>query len=249
MKYTYVANWKMNLTYNQSIAFCTTYKHELESLHKHTSGIILCPSFIALAPIAELFKNSTITIGAQNCSEHQNGSFTGEISAQSLAQVGITHCFVGHSERRILFNETTDVIIKKIELLLRYNITPIICIGETKEHFNKKATFTVLTEQLRTIIDVFLHHENKNIMIAYEPIWSIGSGIIPEETYLQEIFMWLSKLLLSQLPGKEIQLFYGGSVNEKNIHQLKNISYIDGFLIGGASTDFTKFAAIVTEQL
>jgi len=244
MKYTYVANWKMNLTYNESISFCTN-KQQLKQLGSNAAQVILCPSFVALAPIVEMLKNSSVFIGAQNCSEYEKGAYTGEVSAQSLSEVGITHCIVGHSERRILYSETTETLVKKIDLLHRYNITPIICVGETKDHFTNKATFTVLTEQLKPIIKNVEQQKNKVLIIAYEPIWSIGTGIVPENTYLEEVFAWITKLLHSQLPEHAIQLLYGGSITATNIKQLKSIQNINGFLIGGASTDFKEFESII----
>jgi triosephosphate isomerase (TIM) len=246
-KYIYVANWKMNLSFNQSIAFCTSNQNALQQLAEHAE-IILCPSFDALAPITEIFKGSSVAIGAQNCSEHALGSYTGEVSALSLAEIGIQYCIVGHSERRIQYNETTEKIIQKIYLLYAANITPILCIGETHQDFINSKTCNVLTEQLTPVITAICEQEEKHkkIIIAYEPVWAIGTGIIPEQEQLMAIFSWLAEYTHTQLPDYEIQLLYGGSVNETNIVQLKNIPPINGFLIGGASTDFEQLKKIIT---
>src|SRR6266404_3252729 len=167
MKYLYVANWKMNLSFQQSINFCTHNSDALQKLAT-TADIVLCPSFDALAPITQYFKNSSIAIGAQNCSEHKSGAYTGEVSAQSLAEIGIKYCIVGHSEQRIYHHETTESITKKIELLYANNITPIICIGETQQEFENNQTLMVLTEQLKPI---FLGtNVPSNVIIAYEPV-------------------------------------------------------------------------------
>lgn len=243
MKHLYVANWKMNMTYRKSLDFCIHNKNQLLALAQ-TADIVLCPSFIVLQSIAEIFKNTPISISAQNCSEYEAGSYTGEVSAQSLAEIDIKYCIIGHSERRIHFGETTEIIVKKVNLLLNNNIQPIICIGETQEHFVNKATFTVLSEQLKPIVEN-IQQTNKPIIIAYEPIWSIGTGIIPENIYLEEVFAWITKLVHIHAPGTTMQLLYGGSVTDKNITKLKNIANINGFLIGGASTDFEQFAEIV----
>jgi triosephosphate isomerase len=247
MKYTYVANWKMNLTFNQSINFCTTNHTSLQQLAK-TAEIVLCPSYDAIAPIAEIFKHTSITIGAQNCSEHALGAYTGEVSALSLAEIGIQYCIVGHSERRIQHNETTEKIIQKIYLLYAANITPILCIGETHEDFINSKTCNVLTEQLKPVCDAIRQQEEKNkkIIIAYEPIFSIGTGIIPEQQHLISVFAWLTDIVHTQLPDYDIQLLYGGSVNPNNITELKQIPPINGFLIGGASTDSEQFKKIIT---
>lgn len=246
MKQLYVANWKMNMSFKQSIDFCT---NNLEQLHALTNEaeIVLCPSFVVLAPMIEILKNSAIGIGAQNCSQYEIGSYTGEVSTQSLTEIGVKYCIIGHSERRIHFGETTEIVVEKVNLLLCHNIQPIICIGETKEHFVNKATLTVLTEQLKPILEN-MAHTNKPIIIAYEPVWSIGTGIIPENTYLQEVFNWLAKLLEQELSNCTFQLLYGGSVNTTNIYQLKTIPNINGFLIGSASTDFEQFSEIVQQK-
>ncbi len=244
MKPLYIANWKMNMSFGNSVNFCLNNLKQLQIL-TNNAEIVLCPSFIALAPMIEILKNSSIKIGAQNCSHYESGSYTGEISAQSLAEIGVTYCFVGHSERRIYFGETTDVIIEKANLLLQNNIQPIICIGETQEHFKTKATLTVLKEQLNPILEN-ISATNMRLIIAYEPIWSIGNGIIPENSYLEEVFAWIRKIIGSHAPDYTPQLLYGGSVNEKNIAQLKKIARIDGFLIGNASTHFEQFFSIIT---
>lgn len=243
MKYTYIANWKMNLSYHESINYCIQNRNQLQALSEF-AHIILCPSFVGLAPIIEVFKNTPISIGAQNCSEFASGSYTGEISAQSLAEIGATQCFVGHSERRMYFGETTDIIIKKINLLLDNNIQPIICVGETQEQYEAKATLTVLAEQLKPIMEN-IKKTPTPLIIAYEPMWSIGTGIAPENSYLEEVFAWMRKIIEMYSREHTAQLFYGGSVTEKNIAQLKTISTIDGFLVGKASTDFKQFSDII----
>jgi triosephosphate isomerase len=232
----------MNLDYRESINYCLNYRDQLKKLSQ-TAHIILCPSFVALSPAIEILKNSNIFIGAQNCSEYTSGSYTGEISAQSLAEIGVKYCFVGHSERRIYFGETTDTIIKKINLLLYNNIQPIICIGETQEQYEAKATLTVLAEQLKPIMEN-ISHKNM-LLIGYEPIWSIGTSSTPENSYLEEVFEWIKKIIELYTSEHKIQLFYGGSVSEKNIAQLKKIPNIDGFLVGSASTDFEKFSTVI----
>lgn len=250
MRYLYVANWKMNMSVSKSINFCSQNYDTLKQL-SHAADIVLCPSFIALMPIIETVKNNTIAIGAQNCSEHSLGAYTGEVSALSLTEVGVTYCIVGHSERRLYYNETTDKIIKKIYLLYAANILPIICIGETHEDFVNKNTYTVLTEQLEPIITAIAQQQehSKHLIIAYEPVWSIGTDIIPTPQQLTTIFTWILEQIKLHLPEHTIQLLYGGSVSPTNISQLKTIPHINGFLIGGASTDFESLAKIITSIL
>jgi len=191
MKYLYVANWKMNLSFDESINFCTNNNNVLQQPSNSAAKIIICPSFIALAPLATLLKNSPIAIGAQNCSEYASGAYTGEVSALSLAEIGVTHCIVGHSERRMYYDETTEKIINKIKLLYANNIIPIICIGETHKDFLSNQTFTTLTQQLDPILKTLPKDRQKHIIIAYEPVWSIGTGLIPTQEQLTKVFTWI----------------------------------------------------------
>ena len=151
MNFLYVANWKMYLSFDESINFCLQNYARLEKLF-HNADIIICPSFVALTSIIKIFKNSTISIGAQNCSEHISGPYTGQISARMLAQAKVKYCLVGHSEQRIDFQETANTISKKIKLLYQENIQPIICIGEIEKQQNNYATYTILEQQLEPII-------------------------------------------------------------------------------------------------
>jgi triosephosphate isomerase len=247
MKYIYIANWKMNLSFKQSIAFCTDNAKALNDLAHDTAGIILCPSFDALANIANIFNTSSIAIGAQNCSEYNLGAYTGQVSAASLADINIKYCIVGHSEQRIYFHETTEQIIEKIELLFANNITPIICFGETQQDYQNKKTKIVLQDQLNPIIKTVAQHKNKSTIFAYEPVWSIGTGIIPTHTELTSIFTWIADTLHQQLPHHTYHLVYGGSVSVDNITMLKQIPHIDGFLIGNASTQFEDFKKIICQ--
>lgn len=246
-KYIYVANWKMNLSFNQTINFCTTNNNALQQLTS-TADIVVCPSFDALAPISNLYKNTNIMIGAQNCSEYALGAYTGEVSPLSLAEIGVKYCIVGHSERRIHYGETTEQIIKKIYLLYATNILPIICIGETHNDFIEQKTFIVLEQQLQPILAAIAEQEQKknHIIIAYEPIWAIGTNTVPEEKQLINVFTHITNLVHTHLPQHTMQLLYGGSVNQNNSAQLKKIPHINGFLIGGASTQFDQFKNIIT---
>lgn len=248
MKYLYVANWKMNMSFEKSITFCAQNYNRLISLSA-TADIVICPSFIALKSIIEIFKNSIIAIGAQNCSQYAIGPYTGEIAAQSLKEIGVAYCIVGHSERRIHYGETSEVIAKKVVLLCENNIQPIICIGETEMECNQQKIFTVLTQQIEQCIKI-IHNMPccaNRVIIAYEPVWSIGTGIILKQEQLEKIFTWLAELLYAQLPNYSIQLLYGGSVSSINVSQLKTIRQIDGFLVGGASLNFESFSKIITQ--
>lgn len=247
MPFLYVANWKMNLPYNQAVAWSKNLP-ELTKFVDSEKKIVLCPSFDALYQIAQAVKESPIAIGAQNCSRHHAGAYTGEVAAQSLADLGCTYCIVGHSERRQQYNETDIEVAAKVERLLEVDIQPIICIGETKEQYQALETKHVLEKQLDFIMDVLNQMSNlrPQICIAYEPIWSIGTGLVADPDYLTDIFVWLDQLIKDECPDTQAQLLYGGSVTPENAAHLRSIAVIQGFLIGGASIDFQKLKNIVS---
>ncbi len=246
MNYLFVGNWKMNMHFKKAINFVKYNIDELTSLGSNKNkSIILCPSFVALPGLIDLLQKTNISIGAQNCSQHNKGAYTGEVSAQSLAELGCQYCIVGHSEQRKYFTETNEMVAQKVAQLCEHNIQPIICIGETKEEFESKQVYEILAKQLTPVLKALKTFKTLSIIIAYEPVWSIGTGIIPEYYYLEQVFSWLTKHIKKQLPDAKLQLLYGGSVNEHNITDLKQILHINGFLIGGASTDFQKLKKIV----
>lgn len=235
----YVANWKMQLPYTKAVEFARDNKHNFINLAKQSNAaLVLCPSFDALSSIATLFNDNTILIGAQNCAPYPVGAYTGEVSVQSLQEIGCRYCIVGHSERRTYFHETDELIAQKIKLLQAHNIAPIVCIGETKEQHAKKEIHAVLRAQLEAV-EPFEH-----IIIAYEPVWAIGTGIPATTSYIQEIFDWIAQECEKHI-GAHYTLLYGGSVNGENAKELKAISGLGGFLIGNASLDFQKFQNIV----
>ena len=270
MNYLFVANWKMNMHFSKAINFVKDNIAALRSIGEgNENKLILCPSLIALSSMITPLSKINVSIGAQNCSQHKQGAFTGEVSAQSLAELGCQYCIIGHSERRTYFGETNEMVAEKVARLYEHNIQPIICIGETKKEFENKQVYEVLTSQLAPILKVLKtiynlrqasvfadeqgereklqiqDKEYEQLIIAYEPVWSIGTGIIPEYTYLEQVFIWLGEHIKKHLTDTKLQLLYGGSVNEDNIADLKQILYINGFLIGGASTDFQKLKKIV----
>ena len=235
----FIANWKMYLTFEQSITFIEHHVSDLKKLNTETTQTIICPSSVTLGSIAQ--KAETLNIGAQTCSEHEQGAYTGEISAQSLSQIGCSHCIIGHSERRKAFCESNEAIARKAQQLLNNMISPIICIGEQEEDYKARKTFEILSEQLNPVLQL-IKHAKVPVFIAYEPVWSIGTGIVPDNTYLQEVFEWLGKQMPSEITT---HLIYGGSVMAENAQEIMKLELLDGFLIGGASTDFQKFKNIV----
>lgn len=226
----YIANWKIYLSYNESLEWLVKNKTVLAEL-SNKKKLVICPDFSVLASAHA--QNPELTFGAQNCANELRGAETGDVSAQSLAQIGVTYCIIGHSEQRAHYNNAHTVYIKKLTCLNASNITPIFCIGERHEERNR--IYEVLEHQLAPVLQ-----NNKKLILAYEPVWAIGSDTTPTNSELEEIVEWIKKATNNQYP-----VLYGGSVNSETIEILSKISVIDGFLIGKASTDFQELKKIV----
>lgn len=241
----FIANWKMEKSFAQSIDDCATHTKELKQLSaQQDTEIVLCPSFPALYTINEMLADTMVHLGAQTCSPHASGAYTGQVSAQSLQEIGCSYCIVGHSEQRQYQGVTDQEVADAAYQLCEQRIEPIICIGETKDQFQKKEGMKVVEQQLDPVLSK-LKNTQQPITIAYEPVWAIGTGQIPESDYLTTIFQHLSTIL-SDTHSEPWRLIYGGSVSEKTIGSFKNIPTLSGFLIGGASLDFQKFEKIVS---
>lgn len=210
-----VLNNKSNLTKDEFI----NYINELENINID-SKFIVCPSTINIP----MFETKKIILGAQNVSKAEQGPHTGEINASQLASYNVKYCIVGHSERRLEQNETNKDINKKIKRLQKENIIPILCIGETKEERKNKSYKRVLSKEIReALINI---KDVEKIVIAYEPIYSIGTGMTPTKEEIEEVIKYIKK----KLPTNKV--LYGGSVNNSNKKMLQNIKDLDGYLIG-----------------
>ena len=242
-KYKYfVANWKMfgDIKTLNSLNKVVKFS-KLRKFSK--SKIIYCPPYTLLYSFVQKLKKTNISVGAQNCHQSNiNGPFTGYINSKMIKNLGCSHVIIGHSENRI--NGDNNVLInKKIKSSLNNNLQILLCIGETLKEKKTKKTKIVLTNQitngLKNIKNI------KNIVFAYEPVWSIGTGIIPKKDELLNNIVFLKKLLKKKFKSKNPKVLYGGSVNSKNINELRQINQIDGFLIGGASQNSNKFIDII----
>ena len=233
----FIANWKMFGVLN-SLNSLHKVLNFFKTFKKNKSvKIIYCPPNTLIRPMTKKLKNSNIDVGAQNCHENDNyGAFTGSVNSIMLKSVGAKFVIIGHSENRQL-GETNKLINLKIKSALRSGLKVIFCIGETLKDKRKKVTKKVLKNQLNLGLNKIKY--NKNILIAYEPVWSIGTGLIPKSKELFETINFIKKRM------KNYKVLYGGSVNSKNISQLKSINNIDGYLIGGASQDPKKFIDII----
>ena len=227
------ANWKMN----GSEELMKEFSQLTRSKHNE---IIICPPFTLLDSAKTLLPNF-IKIGAQNCSEEDRGPFTGEISASMLKEKSVSHVLVGHSERRTLFKETNDVVFKKVRAAIKSKLTPIVCIGETLSEKKANKTLQVIDDQINGSLAKIDPHEQ--VIVAYEPVWAIGTGLTPDENEIKETHLYI-KTKLDQHFNADTPILYGGSANAENCSQIISIDNVGGLLVGGASLKKNDFSAI-----
>ena len=238
-KYMYfIANWKMFGDLRTLNSLDSVIKFSKNN--KNTKfRIIYCPPNILIRPLSKRLKKTNLEVGAQNCHEDENyGAFTGHVNSKMLKNVGAKYVILGHSENR-QSGETDKLINLKIKSAIKSKLKVIFCIGETLSEKRKKRTNKVLAKQITNGLKSI--KDTSNIIIAYEPVWSIGTGLIPKSDDLLNSISFIKNKFLKKTP----KVLYGGSVNAKNIAQLKDISVIDGFLIGGASQSSKKFIDII----
>ena len=230
-----VANWKLN----GSNDFLEAYFEELDlkNLNSDVCGVICPPVTFIQNCYSKLF---SLYLGAQDCSKFIEGAYTGEISASMLKEKNCSFCIVGHSERRLIFNEHNEDIKVKAEQLLEENIIPIICIGETLKQKKMNKTHEVLKEQV--VNSLPQKSSNESVVIAYEPIWAIGTGMTPSLEEINNIHEYLKKDIKVI---ESYKILYGGSVNSKNANEIMNLEYVDGVLVGGASLKADQFSEIL----
>ena len=215
--------------------------------------VVVCPTFTEIAQVAEILKGKKIKLGAQDCFWENSGEFTGEVSPKFLKEYGVEYVIVGHSERRQYVHATNEMVNEKIKALIEVGITPIMCIGETFEQRQEGEKDAILiTELTHGLKDVWLN-KSTNLVIAYEPIWMIGSGqeIDPtevEHTH-QVIKHTLNDIFPDSMVDEQIKIIYGGSVNPENITEFVEQSAVDGALVGGASLDAAKFSAVIAGSI
>ena len=240
-------NWKMHKTIGESVDFALRLNKELAERSADTD-VIIAPPFIALRPVAEAISSSVIHLAAQNLHDKTEGAFTGEVSARMLADAGCEYVIVGHSERRILFGEKDDFICRKLRAALSAGLRPIFCIGETSEERDAGKTLAVLGRQLKGGLNNFTAHDMGRVVIAYEPVWAIGTGKTATPEAAQEAHRFV-RTAMERAFGKDISsvlpIIYGGSVNPGNIGDLMAEPDIDGALVGGASLDIESFTGII----
>lgn len=234
-------NWKMHKTPIEGKSFINSVVESLSEVEN--TNIVFCPPFTGLS---NLNIKPPFHLGAQNCYYKDSGAFTGEISLDMLIECGVKYIIVGHSERRHIFNEGNELIRKKIEKVIYAGISPIFCIGETLEDRNNEKAYDVIEEQLESGLKGI--KSINNIVIAYEPVWAIGTGLTASIEKIKDMHSYIRKILnklYNNINIDNIPIIYGGSVNSKNADELISIKSVNGFLIGGASLDVVKFIDIV----
>ena len=240
-KYMYfIANWKMFGTLNSLNSLHKVVKFFKTFKKNKALKIIYCPPNTLIRPMYKKLKNSHLIVGAQNCHKNETfGALTGYVNSYMLKNVGAKYVIIGHSENRRA-GETNKLINLKIKSALKSRLKVILCIGETLQEKRKKVTKQILKKQIRLGLNKIKNRSD--ILIAYEPVWSIGTGLIPKSNELYETINFIKKNY------KKYKVLYGGSVNPKNINQLKLINNIDGYLIGGASQNSNKFIDIIKKS-
>ena len=237
-----IANWKLNGSTEFNDQWAKDFFRNFSSLNPESIGI--APASIYIDHVKKLIGDSGIKIGVQNICEEESGARTGEISASMIKNLGCKFSLIGHSERRIFFHESNKIISKKLNLANNNSVMPILCIGESAEENERNDTYDFLRFQINEAFkDLF---ERSALIIAYEPVWAIGSGKIPNPEEINSIHKMIKDVVQSRFPKIDLKsVLYGGSVNSENASSLFVQEHIDGALVGGASLDGKEFAKIV----
>ena len=237
-------NWKMNGRQDSIDALVKAIVNGLESDGK--VEVVVCPPSIYISQVSELLRSRKIGVGAQNMSEHDGGAYTGELSAEMLTDQGCRFVILGHSERRALFSETDNQVAEKVKIALAAGLTPILCVGESLAERESGDTLAVVSRQLKAIIDLVGASGMSQLMVAYEPVWAIGTGMTATPEQAQEIHLAIRRQIseCDSIVANGVRILYGGSVKAGNAKELFGQSDIDGGLIGGASLKADEFLDI-----
>lgn len=256
-----VGNWKMNTTAKEAVALAESFVHNVQT--RSDVDVAVCPPFTALWPVRQALSTTEVALGAQDCFWEDGGAFTGEISVPMLADLHVAYCIVGHSERRGRFGdpdrtarfskhtcESDETVNHKVKALLKYAITPIVCVGETAEEREQGRTEEVIEAQMKGCFKGLDPVEFFGITVAYEPVWAIGTGTACEPEEAQRVCQYIRKVIQEngdQESAEATRILYGGSMDENNARELFHQPDIDGGLVGGASLRGESFARIVTK--
>ena len=240
-------NWKMNGTLDDAIKLTSEivemYKDEINS----DVQVVLSPPFPFLINVSKLTNSTAIKIAAQNCAAQASGAFTGEVSASMIASCGVGYVILGHSERRTYFNDTDEVLLLKVKQALLNGLQVIFCIGETKTERESNNHFECVENQIKNVLSNLTSDEFAKCIVAYEPVWAIGTGLTASSAQAQEMHYFIREVLKRQFgeQASETSILYGGSCNENNAKELFALPDVDGGLIGGASLKSRSFISII----
>ena len=240
-------NWKMNTTLQEGVGLAKDVNEALKHAEVECD-VVICVPFTHLAPVNEVI-DSKLGLGAENCADHKSGAYTGEVSASMVASTGATYVILGHSERRQYYGETAETLKEKVALALDNNLTPIFCIGEVLEQRENGSFLDVVKSQIEDALFGLSAAEFSKLVLAYEPVWAIGTGKTATDDQAQEMHAHIRSVIAGKY-GKEIadntSILYGGSCKPSNARALFAKPDVDGGLIGGASLDAESFMGIVT---
>ena len=240
-------NWKMNMDYAEGVSLFSEIVNMVRDEQKGDQIAVICAPYIHLNSLAKL-GGDTVQIGAQNCHQNESGAYTGEISAKMIKSVGAEYVIVGHSERRQYYAESDELLLEKTNIVLKNNLVPIFCIGETLDERNNGSYFDVIKSQLTNGLFSLSAADFSKVVVAYEPVWAIGTGLTASSEQAQEVHAFIRQQIAAHY-GEEVaentSILYGGSCNPKNAAELFAQPDIDGGLIGGASLKSRDFTDIV----
>jgi triosephosphate isomerase len=239
-------NWKMHKTVAESVETAGQLAKLIADARD--VEVMIAPAFTALAPVSQVIRGSVLGLGAQNLFWEEQGAFTGEVSAPMLVSAGCRYVIIGHSERRQFFGETDETVNRRIGAALHAGLVPVFCIGESESERDDEKTFSVLDKQIQKGLESFVSEELASLVIAYEPVWAIGTGKAATPQQAQEVHAYVrSRIgeLFGDVFAAAIRILYGGSVKPSNVKELMNLPDVDGALVGGASLDAETFSQLV----
>jgi triosephosphate isomerase len=242
-------NWKMNKTFDEGMGLVSEISNMLKDEYHGNAEVIIIPPFVHINAISRMVINDrNVSVGAQNCSNHVSGAYTGEVSAAMLKSCGAAYVIIGHSERRQYFGEHNDWLAKKVDAVLAEGLSPIYCCGETLEERESNKHFDVLKSQVSEALFHLSAEQMSKVVVAYEPVWAIGTGKTASTAQAQEVHAFIRTLLKDKF-GEEVSdnitIQYGGSVKADNANELFSAPDIDGALVGGAALQSRSFVDIV----
>ena len=240
-------NWKLNKTPAETRRFIIALKNKVAGIETRAE-ILVCPPHVALDAAVDAARETGIAVGSQNTYWEDSGAFTGETSTGMLEALGVTHTLIGHSERRALFGETDEMVARKLQKVLRSDLTPVVCVGETLDEREGERTEEVITRQVTAALLGTAPEHAERLILAYEPVWAIGTGRTASPEMANDVHVLIRRVLrgiFGDTAAEGIRILYGGSVKPDNAQTLMAESDIDGVLVGGASLDPASFAEII----